>query len=38
MKKTLLIFIMLSLTITSFSEKKENVKSQRPNIGFSYSF
>ena len=28
MKKTLLIFIMLSLTITSFSEKKENVKSQ----------
>lgn len=28
MKKTLLIFIMLSLTITSFSEKKENVKGQ----------
>ena len=28
MKKTLLVFIMLSLTITSFSEKKENVKGQ----------
>ena len=29
MKKTLLVFIMLSLTITSFSNEKENVKEQK---------